>query len=59
MESLDLVQGQKDEKHCLHAVAKMSNLGNESNLALASCAEQRESVLELKLRSRISALVKF
>ena len=37
----------------------MSNLGNKSNLVLASCAEQRQSELELKLRSRISALVNY
>ena len=46
-------------RNIAYAVAKISNLGSESNLALASFAEQRQSVLELKLRSRISALVKF
>ena len=43
----------------LLTVAKRSNIGDESNLALASCAEQRQSVLELKVRCRISALDKF
>ena len=40
-------------------VAKRSNVGDESNLALASFSEQRQSVLELKVRRRISALDKF